>query len=311
MQIILTDQDNEDHYEETFEKWDEEMSSVSYRGECNDEVEGEEEEEENDIITSNKLATTTTKKDGKYTPLLNPDFNKPINIVAKEEEESNTTSVVSLRKDTPLAKLPVVENEVQPAAIIIHNSSPAAAVEQPQPLPKTLPEVPSPQQQQQHHQQPLAAQKVVTGLKRLLSIGSGNSKKNHPDLGISSASLHHQQQQQQQQAPAQQFSEDRDENKQYHVLRIFSGNINVGAMFNTVAVTPDMNADQLLKLALQKFHITLLEEKSNNANSARRFSSENGIEYYLTVKSMDGGKHFDIFLFVDRSTDLLKMSSFR
>ncbi|ORE02808.1 hypothetical protein BCV72DRAFT_42219 [Rhizopus microsporus var. microsporus] len=102
------------------------------------------------------------------------------------------------------------------------------------------------QRQQQQQQQ----QKSVTGLKRLFSIGNSNSKKDKIE---------------------EQFVE----NRQYHVLRIFAGNINVGAMFATVAVTPDMNADQLLKLALQKFHIPLLTDKSNI------------IEYYLTVKSMD------------------------
>ncbi|CAO3668408.1 hypothetical protein G6F70_008103 [Rhizopus microsporus] len=99
--------------------------------------------------------------------------------------------------------------------------------------------------QGQQHQQ----QKSVTGLKRLFSIGNSNSKKDKIEEFV--------------------------ENRQYHVLRIFAGNINVGAMFATVAVTPDMNADQLLKLALQKFHIPLLTDKSNT------------IEYYLTVKSMD------------------------
>lgn len=112
-------------------------------------------------------------------------------------------------------------------------------------------------QRQQHQQQ----QKSVTGLKRLFSIGNSNSKKDKIE---------------------EQFVE----NRQYHVLRIFAGNINVGAMFATVAVTPDMNADQLLKLALQKFHIPLLTDKSNT------------IEYYLTVKSMDSGKMIHIYFII-------------
>ena len=102
-------------------------------------------------------------------------------------------------------------------------------------------------------------QKSVTGLKRLFSIGNSNSKKDKIEEFV--------------------------ENRQYHVLRIFAGNINVGAMFATVAVTPDMNADQLLKLALQKFHIPLLTDKSNT------------IEYYLTVKSMDNGKMIHMYFY--------------
>lgn len=198
LQIILTDDDDQDVYEEVFEKWDEPM-----------EIAGEDDTES--VISSPES----------YTPLLNPEFNKPINIVDK------------------------------PLPVRIATPPPLIQVEQPKdytphPVQDTVVEDSVP--------------KKVTGLKRLLSIGNGTSKKRPVEPAVV------------------------QNDEQYHLLRIFSGNINVGALFNTVAVTPDMNADQLLKLALQKFHIPLLE------TSKRPTSLQNGIEYYLTVKSMDGGK---------------------
>ncbi|KAI9281198.1 hypothetical protein BY458DRAFT_499872 [Sporodiniella umbellata] len=92
-------------------------------------------------------------------------------------------------------------------------------------------------------------QKPPTGLKRLFSIGNKREKL---------------------------FEEG---NQQFHVLRIFAESISVGTMFATVAVTPETSADELLRLVLDKLHIPLLIDAS---------SEHNGIEYYLTVKSMDG-----------------------
>ncbi|KAI8988630.1 hypothetical protein BDF20DRAFT_813497 [Mycotypha africana] len=66
--------------------------------------------------------------------------------------------------------------------------------------------------------------------------------------------------------------------KHYHVLRIFAGDsIQTGTSYNTVTITPEMNADELLKLTLQKFHISLMDDSVTSS----------GIEFYLTVKSMD------------------------
>ncbi|KAI9028237.1 hypothetical protein CLU79DRAFT_738371 [Phycomyces nitens] len=72
------------------------------------------------------------------------------------------------------------------------------------------------------------------------------------------------------------FSANRS-NTQLTVLRVFAGNINVSATFNTVLVDEHTNADQLLKKAMERFHITQIEGKAAS-----------GIEYYLTVKAMDG-----------------------
>ncbi|CAO3654569.1 unnamed protein product [Mucor hiemalis] len=263
LQVILTDENDQNVYEETFEKWEEDMPLISYM-----------EFSDSDSDSSVEEAVKK-KKDGgknKYTPLLNPDFNRPINVEPAPAQNDNILekSVSSIKPASPEpVELTVREEEYKPVVA-------ASSLEL---LEKPLPAI----QEQPLEQTQQPAQKVVTGLKRLLSIGSGNGKKSSkstPDeRGISSSSY---QQQQEQNQPQQ--IQTKDDDKQYHVLRIFSGNINVGAMFNTVAVTPDMNADQLLKLALQKFHIPLLEENTQH----RRPSSENGIEYYLTVKSMDG-----------------------
>ncbi|KAI8064151.1 hypothetical protein BC940DRAFT_97276 [Gongronella butleri] len=76
------------------------------------------------------------------------------------------------------------------------------------------------------------------------------------------------------------------------VLRVYAGNINVNATYNSVLVNDVTNAEQLLHLAMDRFHISQIEGKTRNAESARRSSSSHapgsGVEYYLTVKSLDG-----------------------
>ncbi|KAF7727036.1 hypothetical protein EC973_008083 [Apophysomyces ossiformis] len=66
------------------------------------------------------------------------------------------------------------------------------------------------------------------------------------------------------------------------VIRVYAGNINVGATYNSVLVDENTNAEHLLMLAMERFHISQIEGKA-----ARRLSTS-GIEYYLTVKPMDG-----------------------
>lgn len=267
LQVIVTDEDHESIYEETFEVWDEEMSSEAYKDGTDDETEQVDKQEERK--KSNK------KKDKKYSPFLNPDFNKPISNIAivkdTDKQQDEIPVAVSASLPTPViepsVEEPALDSTTTITAITTNTdvSSPLSAIDEPE---KTIEDHQQQQQQQQtmpEEQPPLTQQHstqqvVVTGLKRLLSIGKKNKAVSTP-LVISNPTA--------------------IEDTQYHVLRIFSGNINVGALFSTVAVTPDMSADQLLKLALQKFHIPLLDN-SNKSND--------GIEYYLTVKSMDSGK---------------------
>lgn len=179
------------------------------------------------------------------------EWNETVSLLysSSDEEEDEKAVIESLSIKTNKDKFaPVVNPDYQSSPVEQVPIPPVKEVEQEQIVPISQP--PSSTVQQQG---------VVSGLKRLLSI----SKKNKTEPTAAATT-----------APA------RNEDTQYHVLRIFSGNINVGAMFSTVAVTPDMNADQLLKLALQKFHIPLLDNSSK---------SSDGIEYYLTVKSMDSG----------------------
>lgn len=65
------------------------------------------------------------------------------------------------------------------------------------------------------------------------------------------------------------------EEEQLSILRIFAGNINVNATFNSVLVNENTTADQLLSYALERFR---LENQQSN-----------GIEYYITVKVMNKG----------------------
>ncbi|KAG0180648.1 hypothetical protein DFQ28_001073 [Apophysomyces sp. BC1034] len=69
-------------------------------------------------------------------------------------------------------------------------------------------------------------------------------------------------------------------NNQLTVLRVFAGNISVGATFNTVLVDEDTDADQLLKMAIERFRINDTENSTLTTTSR--------IEYYLTVKLMGG-----------------------
>lgn len=255
LQVIITDEDRESVYEETFEVWDEEMSSEAYRDTTDEDTEDEEEDEE-------KKKKKMKKKDKKYTPLLNPDFNKPISNIAIVQEDSGKQqqdeAPITLSASPPTALVDIAASET--TTIDTDKPLPALSEEyQPEVLSEEPEQIQSGEQPTQQHS---TQQVVVTGLKRLLSIGKKNKPVSTP-LVISNPT------------PI--------EDTQYHVLRIFSGNINVGALFSTVAVTPDMSADQLLKLALQKFHIPLLDN-SNKSND--------GIEYYLTVKSMDSGKQY-------------------
>lgn len=285
LQVILTDENDQSVYEETFEKWEEDMPAFSYMdfSDDSDANHSSSDEEEKEIAKKKN----SDGKD-KYAPLLNPHFNKPINVEPASVQQHNVNILEKPQPASPEPLEPTTKEEEED-----RECKPVITQNSPELMEKPLPAIQQ-QEQQPSEQSQQPAQKVVTGLKRLLSIGSGNGKKgskNIPDdKGVSFTSYHqqhheHQEHQQHHQQQQQQI-QTKDDDKQYHVLRIFSGNINVGAMFNTVAVTPDMNADQLLKLALQKFHIPLLEENTQH----RRPSSENGIEYYLTVKSMDGGK---------------------
>jgi hypothetical protein len=246
LQVIITDEDHDSLYEETFENWEEEMSSEAYRDTTDDDDDDDDDREDEDEEEEEKKR----KKNKKYTPFLNPDFNKPISNIAIIEDSDQQQEQDEIAPITISASPPTNERTIKTD------------------LDKSLPVLDEPVENKQtisEEQPPLAQQHstqqvVVTGLKRLLSIGKKNKPVSTP-LAISKPT------------PI--------EDTQYHVLRIFSGNINVGALFSTVAVTPDMNADQLLKLALQKFHIPLLDNSSNKSND--------GIEYYLTVKSMDSG----------------------
>lgn len=168
-------------------------------------------------------------------------------IYERWEEEMSIESLVEEEEEEEVEnKSPLLNPEF--------NKSIQSHEDQPSEIPKNKPK-PLVQFEPSELNKGPPVQKPVSGLKRLFSIGN---KKESP-------------------------TEEEEENRQFHVLRIFAGNINVGAMFATVAVTPEMSADQLLKIALEKFHIPLLTTDKSNS-----------IEYYLTVKSMDSGKKFRV-----------------
>jgi hypothetical protein len=61
------------------------------------------------------------------------------------------------------------------------------------------------------------------------------------------------------------------------VLRVFAGNISVKATFNSVLVDDSTTAADLLSLALERFRLSQQQQGD-------------GVEYYITVKVLDGGK---------------------
>ncbi|KAI8373261.1 hypothetical protein BD560DRAFT_368980 [Blakeslea trispora] len=67
------------------------------------------------------------------------------------------------------------------------------------------------------------------------------------------------------------------------VLRVYAGNVDVGASYYSVRVTERTSVDELLTSAMEKFHISQLETQQG-----RHFGKHSCIEYYLTVKTRDG-----------------------
>jgi hypothetical protein len=69
---------------------------------------------------------------------------------------------------------------------------------------------------------------------------------------------------------------------QVTVLRVFAGNVNVGTNYKTVVVDSNTNAEDLIKRAVSRFHIHQIEGNNVDSPNSR-------VEYYLSVKTMDGG----------------------
>lgn len=67
------------------------------------------------------------------------------------------------------------------------------------------------------------------------------------------------------------------------ILRVFAGNVDVGASYHSVRVTESTSVDELLSNAMEKFHISQIETKNG-----RSHGKNSGVEYYLTVKARDG-----------------------
>lgn len=70
------------------------------------------------------------------------------------------------------------------------------------------------------------------------------------------------------------------------VLRIFAGNVDVGASYHSVRVTESTSVDELLASAMEKFHISQIETK-HHGRSTTNFKNS-CVEYFLTVKTRDG-----------------------
>ncbi|KAH8555360.1 hypothetical protein BGW37DRAFT_419833 [Umbelopsis sp. PMI_123] len=68
---------------------------------------------------------------------------------------------------------------------------------------------------------------------------------------------------------------------QVTVLRVFAGNVNVGTNYKTVVVDSNTNAEDLIKRAVSRFHIHQIEGNNVDSPNSR-------VEYYLSVKTMDG-----------------------
>lgn len=66
------------------------------------------------------------------------------------------------------------------------------------------------------------------------------------------------------------------------VLRVFAGNVDVGASYHSLRVSETTSAAELLFNAMEKFHISQIETKHGH------YHGNSCVEYYLTVKTRDG-----------------------
>ena len=64
------------------------------------------------------------------------------------------------------------------------------------------------------------------------------------------------------------------------VLRVFAGNVDVGASYHSVRVTESTSVDELLMSAMEKFHISQIETKNG-----RSHGKNSGVEYYHSQES--------------------------
>lgn len=67
------------------------------------------------------------------------------------------------------------------------------------------------------------------------------------------------------------------------VIRVFAGNVDVGASYHSIRVTESTSVNELLSSTLEKFHISEIETKHG-----RSYGKSSGVEYYLTVETRDG-----------------------
>ncbi|KAI9244959.1 hypothetical protein BDA99DRAFT_528568 [Phascolomyces articulosus] len=78
-------------------------------------------------------------------------------------------------------------------------------------------------------------------------------------------------------------------NSKPSVLRVFAGNVNVGAMYHSMLVDENTSAEQLLIQTMERFHIAQIEDKTAGRSSRAITPTQgSGIEYYLTVKAHNG-----------------------
>lgn len=84
------------------------------------------------------------------------------------------------------------------------------------------------------------------------------------------------------------------------VLRVFAGNINVGAMYHSLLVDENTSAEQLLVQAMGRFHIAQIEDKTAGRHSRTITpTGVSGVEYYLTVKAMNGGNKLIMIIMIE------------
>ncbi|KAI7849799.1 hypothetical protein BDC45DRAFT_573502 [Circinella umbellata] len=84
-------------------------------------------------------------------------------------------------------------------------------------------------------------------------------------------------------------NKENNNNGKLSILRVFAGNVNVGAMYHSMLVDENTSAEQLLIQTMERFHIAQIEDKTAG-RSSRAITPTNGsgIEYYLTVKAHNG-----------------------
>lgn len=273
VQIILTGDDEDQEVGEAYEEYEEEMATDDEEDE-EQVVEDEEEFQEEQIDSEDEKSNTVRDQDNSSSnSSINYNYNNPTGNGSNrgaEHLQEETTSV-HLPKVNLADKAPVSQQQQQRNATSPISLPPSSA----------------------------ADDDKKNALWRLFSRNKkDNTRTSTEDTDSGSISS----------MASSVMSEDKGKPRETNgsnapnltVLRVFAGNINVGAMYHSLLVDENTSAEQLLVQAMGRFHIAQIEDKTAGRHSRTITpTGVSGVEYYLTVKAMNGGNKLIIIIMIE------------